>query len=53
MLFGLLLALGAGRVARVFEKITVFERWARHLTGLIFIAVGIGFTLAYTLGLKG
>lgn len=53
VLFGLLLALGAGRVARVFEKITVFERWARHLTGLIFIAVGIGFTLAYTLGLKG
>lgn len=51
--FALLLALGAGRVARVFEKITVFERWARRVTGILFIAVGIWFTLAYTIGLKG
>ena len=50
--FGLLIALGAGRVARVFEKVTVFELWARRITGILFITIGIWFTLAYTIGLQ-
>lgn len=51
--FGLFIAVGAGSLAKVFQKVTLFEIWARRVTGLIFIVTGIYFTLAYTLGLKG
>ncbi len=45
--FAILIALGAHSLGRAFNKITQFERWARWSTGLIFIVVGIYFTLAY------
>lgn len=40
LLFALLLAFGANKVAQAFNRITAFERWARRLTGLLFLAVG-------------
>jgi sulfite exporter TauE/SafE len=52
MAFGVLIALGAGRMARVFDKVTRFELWARRITGAIFLLIGLYFTLAYTLGIK-
>ena len=39
--FAVLIALGANSVSRVFNKITIFERWARIITGIIFICVGV------------
>jgi len=45
--FAVLIALGAGYMGRVFDKLTVFERWARRITGIIFVIVGIYFTLVY------
>ncbi len=48
--FGLLIALAAHRVGKVFAQIGRAERWARYGTGGIFLAVGIYFTLAFTIG---
>lgn len=49
--FGILIALGANQLARAFDKVTRFERWARRITGAIFLLIGLYFTLAYTIGL--
>ena len=53
LVFGILIALGAGQLAKAFDRITQFESWARRITGVIFLLVGVYFTLAYTIGLKG
>jgi len=50
--FGVLLAVGANSLAKAFDKVTQFEKWARRITGIIFIVIGIYFTFAYTLGIK-
>lgn len=47
--FGVLVAVGANSLGRVFNHITRFELWARRLTGGLFLAIGIYYTLAYTL----
>lgn len=47
--FGLLIAMGASSLAKAFHKVTQFELLARRITGIIFLIVGIYFTLAYTL----
>lgn len=49
-IFGLLIAVGAGSLAKAFQKVTQFEFWARRVTGVIFLVIGLYFTLAYTLG---
>lgn len=43
--FAILLSIGANRVANAFNKITVFELWARRITGAVFILAGIFYTL--------
>ena len=40
-------------LAKAFQKVTRFEIWARRITGLVFLLIGIYFTLAYTIGIKG
>ncbi|MBN2020415.1 MAG: sulfite exporter TauE/SafE family protein [Sedimentisphaerales bacterium] len=50
LVFALLLAVGADLMARVFNKVTQFEFWARRATGVVFLVIGIYFTIAYTLG---
>ncbi len=45
--FAVIIALGARSLGKAFNKITQFERWARRITGFIFIGVGVYFTLAY------
>lgn len=45
--FAVLIAVGIHSVGRIFDRITVLERWARRATGIIFIGVGIYFSLAY------
>lgn len=43
--FGILIALGVGWIGEVFSKVQAFERWARRVTGVVFILVGIYYTL--------
>ncbi len=45
--FAILIATGANYVGTVFNKITQIEWWARRVTGIIFIGVGIYFTATF------
>ncbi len=47
IIFGFVVSLAAGAAGKIFNKLTVFERWARRLTGVIFIVVGIYLCLKY------
>jgi cytochrome c biogenesis protein CcdA len=49
LLFALLLAFGANKVAQAFNRITAFEHWARRLTGLLFLVVGGYYCAVYFL----
>lgn len=49
--FALLLAFGARAMSKIFHRVTKIERWARFATGIIFILVGIYFSLAYIFAL--
>jgi len=51
--FGMLIATGAKSLASAFQKVTQFELWARRITGIVFLLIGIYFTLVYTIGIKG
>jgi cytochrome c biogenesis protein CcdA len=48
--FAVLIAAGARSVGVVYNKLAVFEAWARRLTGLIFIVVGMYLSLKYIFG---
>jgi cytochrome c biogenesis protein CcdA len=50
--FAVLIAFGTRFVAQAFDSLAVVERWARRLTGLVFIGVGIYMTVSYTLGIQ-
>lgn len=52
LVMAILVALGARSLATAFNRVTVFEKWARRLTGAIFIAVGIYLTLVYVFALS-
>ena len=45
LLFAVLIALGANRVAHAYNRIVSFEQWARRITGILFILTGIYFCL--------
>jgi cytochrome c biogenesis protein CcdA len=47
--FALLLAFGANRAGAALDRLAAVERWARRVTGLVFIGVGVYMTLAFTL----
>ncbi|MCA9255523.1 MAG: hypothetical protein KDA33_07785 [Phycisphaerales bacterium] len=42
-----LIAFGANAVARAFDRVKVVELWARRLTGVLFIVIGVYFSLAF------
>jgi cytochrome c biogenesis protein CcdA len=46
LLFAVLIALGANKVAQAFNRIQAFERWARRITGALFVLIGIYYCLA-------
>jgi cytochrome c biogenesis protein CcdA len=43
-------ALGARSVGATFRKLAAFEKWARRVTGGVFVLVGIYLTLVYVFG---
>ncbi len=45
--FAVLIAMGAHSMGNIFNALTVFECWARKITGGIFIATGVYLTLRY------
>ncbi len=47
--FAILLAVGAGWLGKALDRVQAFEIWARRLTALVFIGVGVYETLRSTL----
>ena len=45
--FAVLIATGANYIGTVFNKLTQIEIWVRRITGIIFIGVGIYFTVTF------
>lgn len=50
MVFAILIALGTQAVGKAFNMLTRIEWWARRITGVIFVAVGIYYSLVYIFG---
>ena len=50
--FAVLIALGTRYVGLVFNKISVFEKWARRITAVAFILIGVYYSLIYLVGLQ-
>jgi len=48
--FALLIAIGAGSLGKAFNSLGRFEWWARRVTGIIFIGVGLYLSLAHIFG---
>ena len=44
------LSLGSRAIGKTFERVRVIEKWARVVTGVIFIAVGVYYSLTYIFG---
>lgn len=52
VLFSVVIAFSAASVARVFNRLSRFEWWARRVTGVVFILVGIYYILTYVFGMS-
>jgi cytochrome c biogenesis protein CcdA len=50
VVFAILLVAGIQWVGTAFNRISVFERWARRVTAIVVIAVGVYYTVRFTLG---
>lgn len=51
VVFAILIAFGANAVGRAFDRIALFERWARRITGVVFIVVGVYFCVVFIFGI--
>lgn len=47
IVFAILIAMGTHYVGKLFERLTAIEFWARRVTGVIFVLVGIYYCLTY------
>jgi len=52
LFFAVLISAGANALGKAFQKITQFEIWARRITGIVFLVIGVYFTVRYTIGLS-
>jgi cytochrome c biogenesis protein CcdA len=50
LVFAVLIAFGANRIGRAYDRMAAFEYWARRITGTVFIAAGIYYCLTYIFG---
>jgi cytochrome c-type biogenesis protein len=49
-IFAVLIALGTRAVSKTLDKLALVEQWARRITGIVFIGVGIYYCLVYIFG---
>ena len=47
IVFAVIIAFQAQRIGRAFQLITGIDRWLRHATGMLFIILGVWFSLRY------
>ncbi len=50
IVFAVLIAVSAQAVGKAFGRIAAFELWARRATGVVFVGIGIFFTLRFIFG---
>lgn len=50
--FAIVIAMSTRMVGVMFDKLKVIEKWARLITGVVFVAVGIYYTLMYIFGIN-
>ena len=51
LVFGVGLGLGVRWVGRVLNRLPQIERWARRITGAVFVVAGIYLSLVYIFGI--
>jgi len=49
--FAIAIAFGTRSIGKIFNKLSQFEKWARRITGIIFITIGIYYTLNHLFNL--
>lgn len=49
-IFAVLLSMGANRLGQAYNRIISFEKWARKITGIIFLLTGIYYSLVHIFG---
>lgn len=47
VLFSILIFIGSNKISKIYKKITSIELWVRKITGIIFIVVGIYYSLSF------
>lgn len=52
IVFAFVIAMSTRMVGVMFNKLRIIEKWARRITGVVFIVVGIYYVLAYILGIS-
>ncbi len=50
--FAIVIALSAKMVGGLFNRIRIFEKWARRITAVVFVLAGVYYSLIYWVGLK-
>jgi len=51
LVFAFVITFSVGSIGKLFNKLTLIEKWVRRITGAIFIAVGIYYSLIYIFGI--
>ncbi len=52
LVFAILLAYGAHSIGKLFQRLSQLERWARRITGIVFIVIGIYLSLTNIFGIS-
>ena len=52
IVFGVVLAVSAHSIGRIFTRVTKVEKWLRRITGIVFIGVGVYYCLIYYFGVE-
>ncbi len=52
LVFAIVIAFGANRIGKAYDRMAAFEFWARRITGIVFIAAGIYYSLTYIFGIS-
>ena len=52
VVFALLIALGTRFVGQLFDTLTTVEKWARRITGIVFVGVGLYYVVVYLFGVR-
>jgi cytochrome c biogenesis protein CcdA len=50
--FAVMIAFGAHTVGKTYERITLFAKWAKRITGVVFLLAGVYYIVTYLFGIS-